>query len=105
MNGGENTSSGALTGKTDTVYVTREVLSKPVEILDTVYLMREQSPQPVRTSKTNNTIITDTNGYLPAPSDIRVLSVDEINGISNQERGSSIKDDTLIKKFSFVGLL
>lgn len=106
VNGGQPPASGALSSKTDTVYLTREIRQKPVEILDTVYIYQEPNTRTVKTkSKSSVETPSGSGEYSHGQSDIHVLSVDEINGISNQVKGSSIKDDTLVKKFSFVGLL
>ncbi|HYG15227.1 MAG TPA: hypothetical protein VEC12_05690 [Bacteroidia bacterium] len=104
VNGGQ-ASQGSFTVKTDTVYVTRGVSLNPVEILDTVYIVREESTKPTKAAGAVKKAASETREYIPVPTDVQVLSVDEINGISNQTKGNSIKDDTLVKKFSFVNLL
>lgn len=87
----------------DTVYVMQEVKSDPVHIFDTVYLVKESVPtQPKRYVRKKDQRSEPVN---TAFTGINVLSVKEIDNVPNQQKHTSIKDDTLVKKFSFVSVL
>lgn len=99
---GKKENSPQLAARTDTVYVIKKIPAEPVKIYDTVYVTKY-----VQSSKKEDRYKEDAspNGSMNVHDNyepMHIVSVRELDNASNQPKGNSIKDDTLIKKFGFV---
>lgn len=85
----------------DTVYVTKEVTSDPLVVFDTIYLYKEQTKTAVVKSTQNHNIAVSILNPLSDGEEQQNTSLGELN---TKPRGSSMKDDSLLKKFGYVSL-
>lgn len=85
----------------DTVYVTKEITSEPSVVYDTIYMYKEL----MKTS-----VVKHVPHLNPAGSALNPLSDGEerqsidLDELNTKPRGSSMKDDSLLKKFRYVSL-
>lgn len=92
-----------LVASVDTVYVTKEVPSEPVKIHDTVYVERYKKNDEKKAVPHINPVSPANGTMTPVQTDfINAAGVESLNNRPNQPKGNSMKDDTLLKKYSFV---
>jgi hypothetical protein len=99
---------GVGTTRHDTVYVNREVLSPSEKIHDTVYILGQQVPArdvsvrpPTASAPKGATFDTD----IQDPGSINVITLRDYERKQNGPRGNSMKDDSLLRSYTFVTLL
>lgn len=86
----------------DTVYVEREVASNPEIIHDTVYRYKEvKTTTKKETAHSDNLFRNEANQVL---GKLESLPLIELENLNNTKRGNSMKDDSLLRKFSFVSM-
>ena len=86
----------------DTVYIEREIASNPEIIHDTVYSYKEvKSPSKKEVSHSDNLFRNDANQVL---GKLESLPLSELEALKNSTKGNSMKDDSLLRKFSFVSM-
>lgn len=85
----------------DTVYVTKKIAGDTSIIYDTVYLYK----QAIKTSivNTHETVVFDENIFPPL-NDGQEQQVIDLQDIDIKPRGSSMRDDSLLKKFGYVSM-
>ncbi|MCD6066416.1 MAG: hypothetical protein K0S33_1242 [Bacteroidetes bacterium] len=86
----------------DTLYITKEIAALPQKVRDTVYVYRTGKSKATKTIPKNGTP-GSMDVYAPI-NDMNVVSVKEFGSTLNASKGNSLKDDSLVKKFSFVTL-
>lgn len=103
----KNAESSALASAIDTLYVVKEVASAPVRIYDTVFIQAKK--QGVRASipiESQFALRQDTGSELGAEpfagDQSPFVSVRELENKSNQPKRNSMKDDSLLRRYSFV---
>jgi hypothetical protein len=87
---------------TDTVYVAKEVASRPQLIHDTVYLVKEDRPDSFKTD--HSTVMGYNAETILPPNETDNLQAVELENITTMPRGTSMKDDSLLRKFGFVSM-
>ena len=86
----------------DTVYIEREIASNPEIIHDTVYSYKEaKSTSKKEVSHSDNLFRDDANQVL---GKLESLPLSELEALKNSTKGNSMKDDSLLRKFSFVSM-
>lgn len=87
----------------DTVYVTKEIPTEPVKIHDTVYVNKYSKGSSKQNTEGNITFTTE-NGSMSSSTfeGTGVVPVQVLEHPSNQPKRNSMKDDTLLKKYTFV---
>jgi hypothetical protein len=93
-----------LLAATDTVYVTKEVPATAETIHDTVYILKVKQAKSQENEQiaAADPIIDEAGPY--APDDLNVASIKDIDGALNAFKRNSLKYDSLIRMFSFIGL-
>jgi hypothetical protein len=98
------TSSPILSAVIDTLYLTKEVAVAPLKIYDTIYIDR-----PVYISRKENAVKKDQksvreNDYagISGEHNIGTVSVKELENVANKTRRNSMRDDSLLRRYSFV---
>ncbi|WP_317897004.1 hypothetical protein [Aurantibacillus circumpalustris] len=86
----------------DTVYIEREIASNPEIIHDTVYRYKEaKTASKKEPMHSDNLFRNDANQILGKLESPPLLELESLN---NSTRGNSMKDDSLLRKFSFVSM-
>jgi len=94
---------GQLVAQVDTVYVTKEITTEPVKIHDTIYITKYASTKNKKDTAIKSQTTVVNNDALPVnQNNAGIIPVEALGNKQNQPRGNSMKDDTLLKKFSFV---
>lgn len=84
----------------DTLYLTREVAAAPVRIYDTIYLPVKGK----RLLSKSNARSMDLPVLPQSPASIDVVSMSDMEEVHNRPKNNSMKDDTLLRTYSFVAL-
>lgn len=103
----KSTESTALASAIDTLYVVKEVASAPVRIYDTVFIQAkkhsERATNPIdsrlalRQDTGSETVVDQM-----AIEELPFVSVRELESKSNQPKRNSMKDDSLLRRYSYV---
>jgi len=96
----------------DTVYLVKNSAPEMVRVHDTVYLsvpsaQKTATVQTVAGRKTYNSpirISTRSNSYAAVSDNRLVLPVETMESSRNDPKGNSMKDDSLLRKYSFVSM-
>jgi len=94
---GQNSSSEQV-ALTDTVYVTKE--SAPVTIYDTLVIERIVPGKQEEPSHLKFDFPADLSAMADGPG----LPLDAIDSVPNRQKNNSLKDDSLLKRFTFVAI-
>lgn len=84
----------------DTVYMTREIAAAPIRIYDTVYI-------PLKKQSVNRTLYANPADAQPIPQNtppIEVVGMADMDELHNRPKNNSMKDDTLLRTYSYVAL-
>ncbi len=102
----KNTGTVSQNGSVDTVYITKEVLSPPVKIYDTVYTLRQPSPgyQQKNIEIKSRGNVNHINVINRMNDQTNILNINEADNKVNNQKGNSMKEDPLLRKFTFVTL-
>lgn len=99
---GKKENPDQLVAKVDTVYVTKEIPVEPVKVHDTIYITKYATKNKKDTAFKIQVPVMH-NGTLPVNETTPgIVPVETLENRTNQPKGNSMKDDTLLKKFSFV---
>lgn len=97
-----------LLSKTDTVYIKKEIQLQAEKIHDTVYIYKlvKENSQSVAKGETARELQGSYNDYpgLNSSENIPYIQLNEIDREFNNQRGNSMKDDSLLKKYGFVAM-
>lgn len=105
----KNVNGVALASSIDTLYVIKEVASAPTWIYDTVFIhLKPKQVKPSYTidsgysSNTQTALAGDLQSFNPDP--LPVVSLRELDNASNRPKHNSMKDDSLLRRYSFATL-
>lgn len=99
------TNNRNLLALTDTIYIEKQMESAPIYIHDTVYLNEKKTMK----LEGKTTVLSEykehkTYKNTTIPNHILVQGIDALESTSNQIKGNSLKDDTLLNTYGFVRL-
>ncbi|MFA6260625.1 MAG: hypothetical protein WC760_04105 [Bacteroidia bacterium] len=84
----------------DTIYITREIAAAPIREYDTVYLTIKGKPAKQNSSSEP----TDLHPLPQSPASIDVVGMSDMEALHNRPKNNSMKDDTLLRSYSYVAL-
>jgi len=87
---------------TDTVYVDRQVASVPEIIHDTIYRYKENKGDPGKNDPSSEDMIEPED--IESIGEMEIHSIRELENLNNSPKGNSMKDDSLLRKFTFVSM-
>lgn len=94
--------ASTLTTFVDTLYVTKEISPDPLKIYDTVYIDRVSEPaQKQRRHQQSKQQQHITGADM---DQLNIVSVKELEHLPNSTKRNSMKDDSLVKQYSFITL-
>lgn len=89
----------------DTIYLEKLIQSEPIYLYDTVFIKDKKTAKQINdTYQYTEKIEPTTYKNTDLPSQILVQSIYALESASNQIKGNSLKDDTLLKIYGFVKL-
>jgi hypothetical protein len=89
----------------DTIYLEKLIQSEPIYLYDTVFIKDKKAPKQINTIyQYNNKTEPKTFKNTELPNQVLVQSLHTLESASNQIKGNSLKDDTLLKIYGFVKL-
>ncbi len=99
----KNNQSNLSNTKTDTFYITKEIEALPIKIYDTIFIqseVKETIAKRITHPKPEPAANSDFTGG-NFENSTQTFSLSELNSTPNQQKRNSIKEDSLLKKYSF----
>jgi hypothetical protein len=93
-----------LLASADTVFVMKEVPATPEKIHDTVYIIKVKQVEAAASEPIAQADLLIDDVGPSSPDDLNVVSMENIDGALNAFKRNSLRYDSLIRMFSFIGL-
>jgi hypothetical protein len=93
-----------LLASADTVFVTKEMPATPEKIHDTVYIIKVKQVETTASEPIAQADLLMDEAGSYGSDDLNVVSMEDIDGALNAFKRNSLKYDSLIRMFSFIGL-
>lgn len=101
----KSVSNANLMAFSDTIYLEKIVQSEPIYLYDTVFIKDNKAPKQINASNQDNKKTeSPTFKNTELPNQVLVQGLHTLESASNQIKGNSLKDDTLLKIYGFVKL-
>jgi len=94
----------------DTILLMKNVASDPIRITDTIFIVKNSKPKSSKSTNPKSLQLAINSKHDPefefSITRVRQLGVklETLNRLSNKPKGNTMKDDSLLRKYSFVTL-